>query len=71
MKFVDSNCRCYFCENGINQIDYKDVGILLRFVDYFGRMKKSYYKGNCRKHQSRLALAIKRAREMALLSYKR
>ena len=61
---------CMFCAGrGKYIVDYKDVSLLKRFVDERGRIKKARQSGACRRHQSRVALAIKRAREMALLPY--
>jgi len=43
--------------------------LLASFIDERGRIKKARQTGTCRRHQSRMAQAIKRAREMALLPY--
>lgn len=50
-------------------IDYKNVDLLRRYLDDRGRIRKARQTGACRKHQARVALAIKRAREMALVEY--
>lgn len=60
---------CQFCEARILYVDYKDVEILQRFVNNFGKIQPSRVSGNCAKHQRKLALAIKRARFMALLPF--
>lgn len=52
-------------------IDYKDTATLRSYLSVFGRIVPRYYTGVSLKQQKRLALAIKRAREMGLLSYTR
>lgn len=71
MKYVNASKKCYFKENWIRLIDYKNIPLLLKFVDYFWKIKKSYYMWTSRKMQSELAKSIKRARYMWLLSYVR
>ena len=61
---------CQFCVEPTRYvIDYKNVALLERFLDDQERIRKSSKTGVCRRHQSRLAQQIKRAREMALLPY--
>ncbi len=61
---------CIFCVSPRdNIIDYKNVSLLKRFLDDDARIRKASQTGTCRKHQNRLAMAIKRSREMALLPY--
>jgi len=60
---------CYFCKEKIEDVDYKDVTTLRRFVSERGKIKTRRTTGACRRHQRQVALAIKRAREMALLPY--
>lgn len=71
MKYVNNTKKCYFKENWIINIDYKNIPLLLNFVDYFWKIKKSYYNGNSRKMQSRLAQSVKRARHMGLIAFVR
>ncbi|PCI25725.1 30S ribosomal protein S18 [Candidatus Peregrinibacteria bacterium] len=71
MKYVSSDKTCPFKADNTVVIDYKNVPLLRRFVDYYGRIKKSYYKGTTRQNQSRLARSVKRARHMGLLSFTR
>lgn len=59
---------CAFCAEKI-AIDYKDVTRLRRYVSDRGRIQPRRRTGVCAKHQRRLALAIKRARFLALLPY--
>ncbi len=60
---------CSFCTEKATYIDYKDVGRLRRFVTERGKILPRRVSGNCAKHQRALAVAIKRARELALLPY--
>ncbi len=60
---------CSFCTEKAVFIDYKDVGRLRRFVTERGKILPRRVSGNCAKHQRALAVAIKRARELALLPY--
>ncbi len=60
---------CYFCKESIDHIDYKDEGLLRRFISDRGKIRSRRATGTCAKHQRVLANAIKRAREMAILPY--
>ena len=61
---------CAFCADLRGKIiDYKNLALLSQYVDERSRIRKARQTGNCRRHQSRLASAIKRAREMALIAY--
>jgi small subunit ribosomal protein S18 len=61
---------CLHCvEPRTHIIDFKNLDLLRQFVDDRGRIRKARQTGNCRKHQARVAAAIKRAREIALLPY--
>ncbi len=70
MKFVSPDLKCPF-KGTKDEINYKNTPLLLKFVDYFGKIKKSYYKGVSRKYQAKLANAIKKARHMGLLVFTR
>ncbi|MCD6231042.1 30S ribosomal protein S18 [Candidatus Aerophobetes bacterium] len=61
---------CIFCSSAKETIDYRDVKTLRYFLDSRARIKVRRRTGACAKHQRKLAKAIKRAREMALLPYK-
>ena len=61
--------RCYFTDNKITYIDYKDVNLLLRFISDRGKILPRRVTGTKSKYQAELATAIKRARHMALLPY--
>ncbi|HLP44065.1 MAG TPA: 30S ribosomal protein S18 [Candidatus Nanoarchaeia archaeon] len=61
--------QCFFTQNNIKHIDYKDVDILKRFINPHGRVMSRKRTGVCSKSQRDLALAIKRARFMGLLPF--
>ena len=60
---------CVFCKDKIEQVDYKDTGALRRFISERGKIRSRRITGACRRHQRQVAVAVKRAREMALLPY--
>lgn len=60
---------CYFCREKIDEVDYKNTGQLKRFASEKGKIRSRRITGACRKHQEQIAIAVKRAREMALLPY--
>ena len=60
---------CVFCGKENNQIDYKDVAKLRKYVSERGKILPRRITGNCAKHQRALTVAIKRARHIALMPY--
>ena len=61
---------CYFCDNKIRYVDYKDITLLRRYIsDARAKIRGRRSTGNCQRHQNAVARAIKNAREMALLPY--
>jgi small subunit ribosomal protein S18 len=60
---------CIFCKEQIPHVDYKDVGLLRKFVSERGKIRARRVTGNCAQHQRDVASAVKNAREMALLPY--
>ncbi len=60
---------CPYCKDKVEQVDYKDVATLRRFVSERGKIRSRRISGACRRHQNQLATAVKRARELALLPY--
>lgn len=60
---------CPYCRDKIEQVDYKDIGTLRRFVSEKGKIRSRRITGACRRHQNQIARAVKRARELALLPY--
>jgi small subunit ribosomal protein S18 len=61
--------QCFFSQNNINYIDYKDVDILKKFLNPHARMLSRKKTGVSTDNQRKLAEAVKRARYMALLPY--
>jgi len=61
--------RCSFCQDEQSKVDYKDVRKLRKFVSDRGKILPQRATGLCAKHQRRVAGAIKRARQLALLPY--
>jgi small subunit ribosomal protein S18 len=59
---------CKFCVQKL-KIDYKDADTLRRFITERGKILPRRITGSCAKHQRSLALAIKRARSIALLPF--
>ena len=60
---------CYFTANKIEHIDFKDVDLLKRFITERGKILPRRITGTSAKYQRKLAIAIKRARHMALLPF--
>jgi len=56
-------------QDKIDWVDYKDVNLLRRFMSDRGKIRARRVTGNCSQHQSKVAIAIKTARELALLPY--
>ena len=60
---------CSFCVDKVEQIDYKDVPRLRRYITERGKILPRRISGNCAKHQRQMTLAVKRARNIALLPF--
>ena len=60
---------CVFCKSKSKFIDYKDIDTLKTMITPNGKISPRRATGTCAKHQRELAVAIKRARFMALLPY--
>ena len=60
---------CEFCENKIENIDYKDTATLKKYISERGKILPRRATGTCAKHQRKVTEAIKRARNVALLPY--
>lgn len=61
--------RCRFCVEKVDRLDYKDVSRIRKNLTERGKIIPSRITGNCAKHQRQLALAVKRARFIALVPY--
>lgn len=60
---------CVFCQNKVEFVDYKDVNLLRRYMSDRAKIRARRVSGNCAQHQRDVAVAIKTAREVALLPY--
>lgn len=60
---------CQFCKEDAGYIDYKDTQMLRKFVTDRGKIKPRRVTGCCTQHQSDIATAVKRARQMALMPF--
>jgi small subunit ribosomal protein S18 len=60
---------CSFCVDKVEQVDFKEVIRLRRYISERGKMLPRRVSGNCAKHQRQLTTAIKQARIMALLPF--
>jgi small subunit ribosomal protein S18 len=60
---------CPFCRDKVDRVDYRDLSSLRRGISDKGKIRSSRVTGACRRHQSQLATAVKRARELGLLPY--
>lgn len=69
MSAVGSSCQ--FCLDRAKSVDFKDVDTLASFLDSDGKIKARALTGNCIDHQRQIAKAIKRARELGIISFAR
>jgi ribosomal protein S18 len=60
---------CVFCQERISYVDYKNTGLLRKYISDRGKIRARRVSGNGTRHQRDVATAIKNAREMALLPY--
>ena len=60
---------CYFCKENIENIDYKNISLLEKFISDKGKIRPKRSTGNCVQHQRKIAMAIKRARVIALMPF--
>lgn len=61
--------QCYFCSQNLQEIEYKEIELLKRFVSSQAKIIDPRHTGVCAKHQRKLAQAVKRARFLGLLPY--
>ena len=69
MAFISKRKFCYFKENGITEIDYKDTKLLRRFITEQGKIRPRRITGSSSKMHRKLVRAIKRARNIALMPF--
>ena len=67
--FFRRRCVCKFCADKIDYINYKDVRLLSPFIPERGKIQPRRISGTCALHQRKLQVAIKRARQLALIPY--
>jgi small subunit ribosomal protein S18 len=60
---------CQFCTEKGTTIDYKSTEMLRRYISEDGKIRPRRQTGACAKHQREMAVAIKRARHLALIPY--
>ena len=60
---------CAFCVDKVENIDYKDIPRLRRYLSERAKIVPRRVTGTCARHQRQLTIAIKRARHLALLPY--
>jgi len=68
-KFTPRRKVCQFCVDKIKEVDYKDLGRLRRFLSERGKIEPRRKTGTCATHQRSLNVALKRARQLALLPF--
>ncbi|HCI15700.1 MAG: 30S ribosomal protein S18 [Candidatus Marinimicrobia bacterium] len=69
MAFQSRRKFCYFKENSITEVDYKDVKLLRRFINDQGKIMPRRVTGTSAKMHRKLVRAIKQARNIALMPY--
>ncbi|MDP7036956.1 MAG: 30S ribosomal protein S18 [Candidatus Marinimicrobia bacterium] len=69
MAMVNKKKYCYFKENGITEIDYKDVRLLKRFISEQGKIMPRRVTGSSARMHRKLVKSIKRARNIALIPF--
>ncbi|MCA1645881.1 MAG: 30S ribosomal protein S18 [Chloroflexi bacterium] len=68
-KFTPRRKVCQFCVDKIKEVDYKDLGRLRRFLSERGKIEPRRKTGTCAAHQRSLNVALKRARQLAMLPF--
>lgn len=68
-RFIPKRKVCSFCVAHVETIDYKDPTMLRRYISDRGKIEPRRRTGTCAKHQRALAMAVKRARHLALLPF--
>jgi small subunit ribosomal protein S18 len=68
-KYVPKRKVCSFCSEKIDTVDYKDAAKLRQYISDRGKIEPRRKTGTCAKHQRAVAIAVKRARHLALIPY--
>jgi small subunit ribosomal protein S18 len=63
--------QCFFCSQNIEDVDYKELDLIRRFISAQAKIIDPQHTGVCASHQRKLAMAIKHARHMGLLPFVR
>jgi small subunit ribosomal protein S18 len=69
VRYAPRRRVCSFCAGNVKEIDYKDTSLLSSYISDRGKIEPRRRTGTCAKHQRALAVAIKRARHLALLPF--
>jgi small subunit ribosomal protein S18 len=69
MENIKREKKCHFCVNNLEEVDYKDINTLKKFVNYHQKILSGKRTGTCARHQRKLSQAIKRARVIALMPF--
>ena len=69
VKDIKKKKNCTFCSDKVDELDFKDVSKLKRYLSEAGKILPRRITGTCAKHQRVLSNAVKKAREAGLLSY--
>jgi len=68
-KYVPKRKVCSFCSEKIETVDYKDAAKLRQYISDRGKIEPRRKTGTCARHQRAVAIAVKRARHLALIPY--
>ncbi len=61
--------ECQFCKRKVSSIDYKDAGLIGRYLTPWAKIRPGKDTGTCSRHQRDLSEAVKRSRFLALVPY--
>ena len=68
-RYVPKRKVCALCVAKVAVIDYKEPSRLIRYISDRGKIEPRHRTGTCAKHQRALAVAVKRARHLAMLPF--
>ena len=68
-KYIPKRKVCAFCADKVDEISYRDIALLRRYISDRCKIEPRRRTGNCAKHQRALSQAIKRARHIALIPH--
>jgi small subunit ribosomal protein S18 len=68
-RYVSRRKVCFFCAEKVEDITYRNIDLLRRYLSDRGKIEPRRKTGTCAKHQRRLTIALKHARHLALLPY--